>query len=65
MVAKSEDKNTTVTLETPPSLSKFYNELRTMKFKDIITMKNFIFVHDHKNKILPDIFESYFYKKKQ
>ena len=48
-----------------PYISKLYNELRTTKFKHIINLKNFIFLHDHTNKNMADIFKSYFSEKKQ
>ena len=35
-----------------------------MKFKDIVTLSNDIFVHHQTNKNLPDVFENYFCEKK-
>ena len=35
-----------------------------MKFQDIVTLNNCIFVHDQTNKNLSDAFENYFCKKK-
>ena len=35
-----------------------------MKFKDVVTLNNCIFVHYQTSKNLPDAFENYFCKKK-
>ena len=47
-----------------PRLSKPFNDQGNMKFKDVVTLNNCIFLHDQTNKNFPDAFENYFCKKK-
>jgi len=37
-----------------------YKELRLLKFRDLVTLRNILFVHDFFNKNLPESFAGYF-----
>ena len=47
-----------------PNLSKLFNGLGIMKFKDKVTLNNCVFVHEQTNKNLPDALETTFVKRK-
>ena len=41
-------------------MSPIYKDLKLLKFRDLVTLKNLLFVHDYFNKKLPESFAGYF-----
>jgi hypothetical protein len=41
-------------------MAPIYKDLKILKFRDIVTLKNLIFVHDYLNNNLPESFAGFF-----